>query len=323
MLGDPNLAVQLRTQFKLPVLVGPMFLVSGPDLVIACSQAGVAGSFPTLNARSTAILDQWLARITAELQPDAAPYAANLIVHPTNTRLAEDVDLVVKHKSPLVIASVGNPGRVVAAVKSYGGLVFSDVASLKHAQRAAETGVDGLILLCGGSGGNTGWLNPFAFVTAVRKFFSGPLVLAGAISNGHLIHVAEELGADFAYVGTPFIAATESMAADDYRQMLIDSNADDIQLTAEVTGIPANMLRKSLERSGFRPEPKHDGFNLLKEIETLKAWRDIWSAGQGVGDVERVEPAAGVIDRMTHDYDAARAASQQRAARRFASVGSQ
>jgi nitronate monooxygenase len=323
MLGDPNLATKLRTQFKLPVLVGPMFLVSGPDLVIACSQAGVAGSFPTLNARSTAILDQWLARITAELQPDAAPYAANLIVHPTNTRLAEDVDLVVKHKSPLVIASVGNPGRVVAAVKSYGGFVFSDVASLKHAQRAAETGVDGLILLCGGSGGNTGWLNPFAFVTAVRKFFSGPLVLAGAISNGHLIHVAEELGADFVYVGTPFIAATESMAADDYRQMLIDSNADDIQLTAEVTGIPANMLRKSLERSGFRPEPKHDGFNLLKEIETLKAWRDIWSAGQGVGDVERVEPAAGVIDRMTHDYDAARAASQQRAARRFASVGSQ
>jgi nitronate monooxygenase len=323
MLGDPNLATKLRTQFKLPVLVGPMFLVSGPDLVIACSQAGVAGSFPTLNARSTAILDQWLARITAELQPDAAPYAANLIVHPTNTRLAEDVDLVVKHKSPLVIASVGNPGRVVAAVKSYGGFVFSDVASLKHAQRAAETGVDGLILLCGGSGGNTGWLNPFAFVTAVRKFFSGPLVLAGAISNGHLIHVAEELGADFVYVGTPFIAATESMAADDYRQMLIESNADDIQLTAEVTGIPANMLRKSLERSGFRPEPKHDGFNLLKEIETLKAWRDIWSAGQGVGDVERVEPAAGVIDRMTHDYDAARAASQQRAARRFASVGSQ
>ena len=262
MLGDPNLAVQLRTQLKLPVLVGPMFLVSGPDLVIACSQAGVAGSFPTLNARSTAILDQWLARITAELQPDAAPYAANLIVHPTNTRLAEDVDLVVKHKSPLVIASVGHPGRVVAAVKSYGGLVFSDVASLKHAQRAAETGVDGLILLCGGSGGNTGWLNPFAFVTAVRKFFAGPLVLAGAISNGRLIHVAEELGADFAYVGTPFIAATESMAADDYRQMLIDSNADDIQLTAEVTGLPANMLRKSLERSGFRPEPKHDGFNL-------------------------------------------------------------
>jgi len=316
MLGDPGLATKLRTRLRLPVLVGPMFLVSGPDLVIACSQAGVAGSFPTLNARTTAILDQWLARITAELKPAAAPYAANLIVHPTNARLIEDVDLVAKHKVPLVIASVGNPGRVVAAVKGYGGLVFSDVASLRHARRAAETGVDGLILLCGGSGGNTGWLNPFAFVTAVRKFFAGPLVLAGAISNGRLIHVAEELGADFVYAGTPFIAATESMATDDYRQMLIESNADDIHLTAEITGIPANMLRKSLERSGFKPEAKHDGFNLLKEIETLRAWRDIWSAGQGVGDVERVEPAAAVVEHMAHQYNVARIASQERLTRR-------
>lgn len=300
------------------MLVGPMFLVSGPDLVIACSQAGVAGSFPTLNARTTAILDQWFERITTELKPGAAPYAANLIVHSTNLRLDEDVDLVVKHKVPLVIASVGNPGRVVAAVKSYGGMVFSDVASLKHARRAAETGVDGLILLCGGSGGNTGWLNPFAFVTAVRKFFAGPLVLAGAISNGRLIHVAEELGADFVYAGTPFIAATESMATDDYRQMLIESNADDIQLTAEVTGIPANMLRKSLERSGFKPgAAKQDGFDLLKEIETLKAWKDIWSAGQGVGDVELIEPAADVVERMLLQYDAARTASRERLVRSF------
>jgi len=317
MLGDPHLATKLRPQFKLPILVGPMFLVSGPDLVIACSKAGVAGSFPTLNARTTAILDQWLARINAELKNSSAPYAANLIVHPTNTRLEEDLGLVVKYKAPLVIASVGNPNHIVAAVKGYGGLVFSDVASLKHARRAAETGVDGLILLCGGSGGNTGWLNPFAFVTAVRKFFAGPLVLAGAISNGRLIHVAEELGADFAYAGTPFIAATESMAADDYRQMLIESNADDIQLTAEVTGIPANMLRKSLERSGFKPGAKHDGFNLLQEVETLKAWRDIWSAGQGVGDVECVEPAAAVVERMLHQYNAARSASQERFARRL------
>lgn len=320
MLGDRNLASKLRTQFHLPVMVGPMFLVSGPELVIACSQAGVAGSFPTLNARTTDILDQWLTRITAELKPGHAPYAANLIVHPTNTRLTDDVALVVKHRSPLVIASVGNPGSVVAAVKGYGGLVFSDVASLKHARRAAESGVDGLILLCGGSGGNTGWLNPFAFLTAVRKFFAGPIVLAGAISNGHLIHVAEELGADFAYIGTPFIAATESMAADDYRQMLVDSTADDIQLTAEVTGIPANMLRKSLERSGFKPGPKHDSFNLLKEIETLKAWRDIWSAGQGVGDVEHVETTASLVGRMTRDYDTARAASRQRVADRSARV---
>jgi nitronate monooxygenase len=314
MLGDSGLAARLRSTFRLPILAGPLFLVSGPDLVIASCRAGVAGSFPTLNARTTAILDQWLERITAELHAGCAPHAVNLIVHPTNTRLAEDVVLVVKHKPPLVIASVGNPQPVIAAVKGYGGLTFSDVASLKHARRAAEAGVDGLILLCAGSGGNTGWLNPLAFVTAVRKFFAGPLVLAGAISNGRLVHVAEELGADFAYVGTPFIAATESMAADDYRQMLIESDADDIQLTAEVTGIPANMLRKSLQRSGFKPGPKHEGFNLLKEIETLKAWRDIWSAGQGVGDVERIEPVASLVDRMLQDYQRARAESRQRLA---------
>ena len=315
MLGDPELALRLRAQMKLPVIAGPMFLVSGPDLVIACSKAGVVGSFPTLNARTIDVLDQWLGQISQALSGGAyAPYAANLIVHPTNTRLAEDVAMVVKHRSPVTIASVGNPAPVIAAVKSYGGLVFADVASLKHARRCAEAGVDGLILLCGGAGGNTGWLNPFAFVTAVREFFAGPIALAGAISSGRLIHVAEELGADFGYVGTSFIAAKESMASDAYRDMLIESSADDIQLTAEVTGIPANMLRKSLERSGFKPS-KHEGFSLMKEIETLKAWRDIWSAGQGVGDVERVEPVADLAARLSQDYRAAIAASQQRSAR--------
>ncbi len=313
MLGDPSIAARLRATLALPVLAGPMFLVSGPELVIACCQAGIAGSFPTLNARTPEILDQWISRIAAELDADAAPYSVNLIVHPTNPRFAEDFDVVVKHKSPLVIASVGNPERVVADVKGYGGLVLSDVASIKHARRAAESGVDGLILLCAGSGGHTGWLNPFAFVTEVRKFFAGPLVLAGTISNGRLIHVAEELGADFAYIGTPFIAATESMAKDEYRQMLIDSNADDIQLMSELTGMPANMLRKSIERSGFKPEAKQEGgINAKKSTEALRAWRDIWSAGQGVGDIERVEPAADIVGRMTHDYSLARTASRRR-----------
>lgn len=315
-LGDPELAHRLRQRLRVPVIAGPMFLVSGPDLVIACSKAGVVGSFPTLNARTTDILDQWLGQIAETLAAgDFAPYAANLIVHPTNTRLAEDVALVVKHRSPLAIASVGNPGPVIAAVKGYGGVVFADVASLKHARRAAEAGVDGLILLCGGAGGNTGWLNPFAFVTAVREFFAGPIALAGAISNGRLIHVAEELGADFAYVGTTFIVAQESMAGDAYREMLIESTADDIQLTAEITGIPANMLRKSIERSGFKPSPKHDGFSLIKEIETLKAWRDVWSAGQGVGDIDRVETVTDLVARLSLDYRAAIEASHRRSAR--------
>lgn len=319
--GDPDLAARLRQRVKLPVIAGPMFLVSGPDLVIGCSKAGVVGSFPTLNARTVDVLDEWLARMTHELAtPDAAPYAANLIVHPTNNRLKEDLALVVKHRAPVVIASVGNPGSVIAEVKAYGGLVLSDVASLKHARRAAEAGVDGLILLTGGAGGNTGWLNPFAFLTAVRGFFDGPVILAGAISNGRLIHVAEELGADFAYIGTNFIATKESLANDHYRQMLIDSTADDIVLTAEVTGIPANMLRKSLEGSGFKPAAKHDGFNLLKEIETLKAWRDIWSAGHGVGDIRNVESVHNLVARMSRDYRSAIADSHARTARRVAAA---
>lgn len=320
--GDPKLADALRQRVKLPVIAGPMFLVSGPDLVIACSQAGVVGSFPTLNARTLDILDEWLTRMTqASAAQGCAPYAANLIVHPTNTRLMEDVALVAKHRSPLVIASVGNPAPVIAEVKRYGGLVFSDVASLKHAKRAAESGVDGLILLTGGAGGNTGWLNPFAFLTAVRGFFDGPIVLAGAISNGRLIHVAEELGADFAYIGTNFIATKESMASDRYRQMLIDSTADDILLTAEVTGIPANMLRKSLELTGFVPgkdthKPHAGGFSLMKEMETLKAWRDVWSAGHGVGDIDKVDSVADLVARMSGEYRAAIAASQARTAKR-------
>ena len=312
MLGNPDIAAMLRAKLALPVIAGPMFLVSGPDLVIACCQAGVAGSFPTLNARTPEILDEWLTTITAGLDEHAAPYAANLIVHSTNLRMEEDLAVIVKHKSPIVIASVGNPERVIADVKGYGGLVFADVASVKHARRAAESGVDGLILLCAGSGGHTGWLNPFAFVTAVRKFFQGPLVLAGALSNGQMIHVAEEVGADFAYVGTPFIAATESMAVDDYRQMLIDSGADDIQLTSEITGMPSNMLRKSLERSGFKPEPLPGKINAMEANDTLRAWRDIWSAGHGVGDIERAEPTADIVGRMVQDYNQAREASRKR-----------
>lgn len=192
--------------------------------------------------------------------------------------------------------------------------MFSDVASLKHARRAAEIGVDGLILLCAGAGGNTGWLNPFAFVGAVRAFFDGPLVLAGAISRGRFIHVAEELGADFAYLGTNFIATRESMASDAYRAMLVESSADDIVLTAEVTGIPANMLRKSLDRAGFKPHTKGEsaGFSLMKEIEALTAWRDIWSAGQGVGDVTATESVDELVARFRADYDAARRRAGER-----------
>lgn len=307
-MGSRKLAASFASRLQLPAIAGPMFLISGPDLVIGCCNAGVVGSFPSLNARTTELLDQWLTRIAAETSgAGAAPYAVNLIVHASNTRLEEDLALVEKHKAPLVIASVGSPAGVVTRVHAYGGLVFSDVASLKHARRAAEVGVDGLILLCAGSGGNTGWLNPFAFVGAVREFFDGPIVLAGAISRGQYIHVAQELGADLAYIGTSFIAARESLANDKYRSMLIDATADDIILTAEVTGIPANMLRQSLESAGLKTGNKHEGgFSLLREIEMLKAWRDIWSAGHGVGDVHAVEGVAELVQRFKADYQAAR-----------------
>ncbi len=307
-MGSRKLAASFASRLQLPAIAGPMFLISGPDLVIGCCNAGVVGSFPSLNARTTELLDQWLTRIAAETSgAGAAPYAVNLIVHASNTRLEEDLALVERHKAPLVIASVGSPAGVVTRVHAYGGLVFSDVASLKHARRAAEVGVDGLILLCAGSGGNTGWLNPFAFVGAVREFFDGPIVLAGAISRGQYIHVAQELGADLAYIGTSFIAARESLANDKYRSMLIDATADDIILTAEVTGIPANMLRQSLESAGLKTGNKHEGgFSLLREMEMLKAWRDIWSAGHGVGDVHAVEGVAELVQRFKADYQAAR-----------------
>lgn len=306
--GDKTLSARLRGQLGLPVMVGPMFLVSGPDLVIASSRAGVIGSFPTLNARSPEILDEWLTRMEDELaaSPGSAPFAANMIVHKSNPRVAADLEVVVRHRVPIVIASVGSPTPVIEAVKRYDGLVFSDVASLKHARRAAETGVDGLILLCAGAGGNTGWLNPFAFLGAAREFFDGPIVLGGAISRGRLIHVAEELGADLAYIGTSFIATRESLASDDYRSMLIASGPDDILLTAEVTGIPANMLRPSLERVGFKPSATHGAFDLIKELETMKAWRDIWSAGHGVGDIRGVASVAELVADLKADYEAAR-----------------
>lgn len=313
-LGDARLAARLRGQLTLPVMAGPMFLVSGPDLVVASSKAGVIGSFPTPNARTAAILDEWLARIGGELAAvaDAAPFAANLIVHPSNPRFADDLAVVVNHRVATVIASVGNPTPAIEKVKGYGGIVFSDVASLKHARRAAEAGVDGLILLCAGCGGNTGWLSPFAFLGAVREFFDGPIVLAGAISRGRLIHVAEELGADLVYIGTSFIATRESMASDEYRAMLVESGPDDITLTAEVTGIPANMLRPSLERAGFKPSAKHGGFDLMKELDTLRAWRDIWSAGHGVGDVKAVGSVAELIADLRADYEAARGRREER-----------
>jgi nitronate monooxygenase len=303
--GDPTLASRMRENLALPVIAAPMFLVSGPDLVIAAARAGIIGAIPALNQRTTEGFASWLEQIKHAIA--GAAYAVNLIVHDSNRRLEADLDVTAYHQAPLIIASIGSPGPVVARVRAYGGRVFSDVASIRHARRAAEAGVDGLILLCAGAGGNTGWLNPFAFVAEVRKFWDGPLALAGAISRGSYVHLAEEMGADLAFVGTPFIAARESLAPDAYRSMLVESGADDIVLTAEVTGIPANMLRRSLEKSGYVPKKSAlTRFDLSAEIETLRAWRDIWSAGHGVGDVTAIENLADIVARFSTDYHQAR-----------------
>ncbi|MDP6406642.1 MAG: nitronate monooxygenase [Alphaproteobacteria bacterium] len=295
-----------RQDMRLPVIAAPMFLVSGPELVIACCKAGVIGSFPTVNARTPEDLDAWLTRIDGELAaaPNAAPPAANLVVHRTNPRRDDDLAIVVEHKIPLVIASVGSPAAVVEPIHAYGGLVLADVASLKHARQAIEVGVDGLILLCAGAGGNTGWLNPFAFVPEVREFYDGPLVVAGCIGDGRAIRAIETIGADFAYIGTRFIAASESQASAENRQMLVESSADDIQLTDAVTGIDANFLRPSLEASGYTKSHDGEGFNVIKETTAMKAWKDVWSAGQGVGFTKSVAPVADIVAELESGYRA-------------------
>ncbi len=296
----------IKRRLQLPVIAAPMFLVSGPDLVVACCRAGIIGSFPTVNARSPEILDQWLTAISADLRNDsgAAPPAVNLVVHRSNPRVADDLAVVAQHRIPLVIASVGDPTPVIDCVHGYGGLVFSDVASEKHARRAAEAGVDGLILLCAGAGGNTGWLSPFSFVPAVRRFFSGPLAVAGGIADGRAIRAAEVLGADVSYLGTRFIAARESLASDEYRKMLFESGLDDIQLTNAVTGIPANFLRLSLKRAGFNATgaQRTSDFDVIRELDALKAWKHIWSAGHSVFGVEKAQTASEIVAELRAEY---------------------
>lgn len=305
-------ARQLLERLRLPVIVAPMFLVTGARMVVAACRAGVIGCFPTAYARTPQMLEEWLQTITAELDPRQAadqdvrlaPWSANLIVHPTNSRAGPDLELLVKYRAPLVVASVGNPARIVERVHDYGGLVFSDVASVSHARKAAQSGVDALILLCGGAGGHTGWMNPFAFVPAVRGFFDGPIVLAGSIADGAAIRAAQVLGADAAYVGTRFIATHESDAADEYRQMVVDSDADQIVLTSEVSGLNANWLRGSLDRLGIKGE-KTGRLAGFSADDNFKAWRDIWGAGHGVGAVRRVASVADVVAELEAGYRAA------------------
>ncbi len=303
---------QLKERLKLPIFAAPMFLVSGPDMVIEACRAGVIGAFPSLNARPLEVLEEWLQRISRELaaaeqdKPGTiAPWAVNLIVHRSNKRLAEDLELTVRYQAPMVISSLGSPRLVREEVHSYGGLLYCDVNSLFYARKAADAGADGLILVAAGAGGHTGMITPFAFVAEVRKFFDGPIVLAGGISSGADVAAAIAMGADFAYVGTRFIAARESLASDHYKQMLVDSGADDLVLTAYFTGVPANYLKTSVEQAGIDPEElnrANPDIQFDNEEKRSRAWRDIWSAGQGVGSVERVQSTAELVAELERGY---------------------
>ena len=304
-----NLPPQLSRNLRLPAIGAPMFLISGPEMVIAQARAGMIGSFPTPNARTVEALDAWMGQIVAALAEDAqaAAWAANLVVHPSNERLAADLDCVLRHRPPLVITALGSPARVVDAVHSYGGLVFADVNSVSFARKAAATGVDGLVLVASGAGGHTGHTAGFAFVEEVRQFWPGRLVLGGAISTGQAIRAAEVLGADLAYIGTALIAASESMADPAYKDMVVAAGAEDIMPSKGITGVTANWLRPSLIRAGYdpaaMPEDKRPDFENAQD--DAKAWKNVWSAGQGVGAVRASEPIARIVARLKDEYAAA------------------
>jgi nitronate monooxygenase len=301
---------------RLPVFAAPMFLISGPELVLAACKAGIIGAFPTPNARPIEVLDQWMARITGELararteQPDAVigPWAANLVTHSTNSRLPEDLKLIAKYKPPIVITALGSPKPAIEVVHAYGGLVFADVINLKLARKAADAGVDGLACVGAGAGGHTGNLTPFAFVPAVREFFDGLIVIGGGIADGTGVFAARALGADLIYMGTRFIPAAESMAEPAYKQMVVDANADDLLVSSAITGSRASWLRASLAANGLDPDdmPEAPSRNYDSNVEFRnKRWLSVWAAGQGVGASRGVEPVADIVRELERDYRAA------------------
>lgn len=293
---------------RLPVISAPMFLVSGPELVIAACKAGIGGAFPTPNCRTVADLDAWMGQITDALNPGDGPWVANLITHSTNARLEEDLRLVAQYKPPIVITALGSPKPVMETVKGYGGLVFADVVNMALAKKAADAGVDGLACISAGAGGHTGHLSPFAFVSAVREFFDGWLTIGGGIADGAGVAGAIAAGADMVYMGTRFLAAAESRAQDPYKQMIVDSGPDDLIVSSAITGTPASWLKPSLRAAGMDPDAL--GGPITRDYSgdaAHKRWRDIWAAGQGLQKINAVEPAAVVVDRLEAEYRAAAA----------------
>lgn len=314
-----SLPALFEQRLRLPLVVAPMFLISNPELVLACCRNGIVGSFPALNQRESSGFRSWLEQIEAGLArlENPAPYAVNLIVHNSNPRLEADLGICIEHKVPIVITSLGAVKEVVDAVHSYGGLVFHDVTTRRHAEKAAEAGVDGLIAVAAGAGGHAGTWSPFSLIAEIRQFFDKTLLLAGCLNHGHEIFAAQLLGADLAYMGTRFIATHESQAPQPYKDMLLTSKAADIVHTAAVSGVPASFMRKSLENAGFdlaalQDKGQVDFGSKLKPIsDEAKAWKTVWSAGQGVGDIQDSPTVDELIRRLDAEYRAAQSASAQ------------
>ena len=314
---------ELFKDTRLPVLAAPLFIISYPELVIAQCKAGIVGSFPALNARPADQLEVWIEKISKELEeykeanPEkkVAPFAVNQICHSSNDRLEHDMEVCVKHKVPIIITSLRAPKFVTDAVHSYGGVVMHDVINIRHAKKALSEGADGLILVCAGAGGHAGTLSPFALVREVREFFDGPIALSGSISEGSSVLSALALGADFAYVGTKFIATEEANASPGYKQMIIDSTADDIMYSATFTGVHGNYLRPSVEAAGLNPEEHTSGSKedmnfstsaIAKKDNSSKAWKDIWGSGQGIGSIKNAPSVQTAVDQMVSEYEDAK-----------------
>ncbi|ULB11160.1 nitronate monooxygenase family protein [Cereibacter azotoformans] len=296
----------LKGRLKAPVIAAPMFLTSGPDLVVETCNAGLLGTFPALNQRTSDGFREWIRAIRGRLAPDAAPFGVNLIVHKSNPRLEADLAICVEEKVPLIITSLGAVPELVAAVHGYGGLVFHDVVNARHARKAAEAGVDGIIAVAAGAGGHAGTLSPFALVSEIRSFFAGTVILSGAMNRGHEVAAARMMGADLAYLGTRFLATEEAMVPEAQKRMVADSTAADIVYTPKVSGIPASFLRQSLATAGIDPE---GGASPHLDMESeAKVWRDVWSAGQGVGGIGDIPRAGDLCRRLIDEYQAAVAA---------------
>ena len=319
------LVPHLKGKLKIPVVGAPLFIVSGPELVISQCKAGVVGSFPALNARPQEVLDEWLIRIKEELDkhnqenPDspAAPFAVNQICHASNDRLMQDMESCVRHEVPIIITSLRPPLEIVKAAHSYGGVVFHDVINVKHAKKAAEQGVDGLILVCAGAGGHAGTHSPFALVREVKEWFDGTILLSGSISDGHSIASSLALGADLAYIGTRFIATKEANADQGYKDMLIESSASDIVYSSLFTGVNGNYLKPSIEKAGLDPDnlPGADKskMNFGSGGNTKsKAWKDIWGSGQGIGSIESDPTVQDLVNELIEQYEQAYGEMQEK-----------